>query len=134
MAGMPAIFFGHGNPMNALLDNPYTEAWRIIGKQISTPKSIVSVSAHWFVPGSTAQRADRRHPQYRTENHSQFRWFSPRTYQVQYPAAGDPELARRLQRMLAPVPVTPAHSWGLDHGAWSVLRHAWPKADIRLCN
>jgi len=61
MAGMPAIFFGHGNPMNALLDNPYTEAWRIIGKQISTPKSIVSVSAHWFVPGSgfTLRRAPR---------------------------------------------------------------------------
>ena len=121
---LPAIFFGHGNPMNAVLENGYTEAWRLIGRQTSRPKAILSISAHWFVPetGVTVSTAPR--------TLHDFGGFPRELYQVQYPAPGDPDLARRVQQMLEPLPVNLDNSWGLDHGTWSVLRHAYPAADI----
>lgn len=105
-----AIFFGHANPMNALLHNSYSEGWRRIGEQTPRPKAILSVSAHWFVPEtavtiSTAPRTIH-----------DFGGFPRELYQVQYPAPGDPELARRVQPLLAPLPVKVDDSWALDHG------------------
>ena len=121
---MPAIFFGHGNPMNAVTSNGYTEAWRRIGEQTPRPKAVLSISAHWYVPGTGVTIATAP----RTIH--DFGGFPDALYQVQYPAPGDPALAGRVQDLLAPLEVTRDTDWGLDHGTWSVLAHVFPEADV----
>jgi 4,5-DOPA dioxygenase extradiol len=121
---MPAVFFGHGNPMNAIGSNTWTEGWWRIGAGLPRPASILSISAHWYGPGTgvTANTAPR--------TIHDFGGFPAELYQVQYPAPGDPALANRVRDLLAPIDVTLDDSWGLDHGSWSVLKHAFPAADI----
>ena len=116
----PAVFFGHGSPMNAL-GGPYAEAWRELGEAIGKPLGIVMISAHWETRGLgvTAQA--------RPETIHDFGGFPAELHAMQYPAPGSPDLARRVAEL------TQAHaveSWGLDHGTWSVLTHVWPDADV----
>jgi len=121
---MPAIFFGHGNPLNALLRNDYTNRWAAIGASIPKPKAVLCVSAHWYLPGTAVTAM----PSPRTIH--DFGGFPRELYEVQYPAPGSPDLARSVQKLLAHIPVELDERWGLDHGTWSVLCHVFPQADI----
>src|SRR5688572_18766952 len=121
---LPTLFFGHGNPMNALLKNSYTDGWSNVGKTLPSPKTILCISAHWYLPGAavTINTAPR--------TIHDFGGFPRELYDVQYPAPGDPNLAQRVKDLLAPLPVAFDDRWGLDHGTWSVLRHVYPAAKI----
>ena len=121
---MPAIFFGHGNPLNALARNAYTERWAAIGNSLPRPNAVLCVSAHWYLPDIAVTAM----PQPRTIH--DFGGFPKELYQVEYPAPGSPELAHLIRDLLAPVTVEMDESWGLDHGTWSVLCHVFPDADI----
>jgi 4,5-DOPA dioxygenase extradiol len=122
---MPAIFFGHGSPTIALERNRYTASWAALGKALPRPRAIVSVSAHWYRRG-TAVTAMPKPPTIHD-----FRGFPRELHEFEYPAPGDPELARRVQQLLAPVPVELDEAgWGLDHGTWCVLSHVFPQADV----
>ena len=123
---MPTIFFGHGNPMNALSKNSYTEGWASIGKSIPRPKAVLAVSAHWYVP-YCAVTSNLIPPTIHD-----FGGFPKELYRIEYPALGSLELALRVQDLLDPVEVSLDESWGLDHGTWSVLKHVFPNADIPI--
>jgi 4,5-DOPA dioxygenase extradiol len=124
MTRMPSIFFGHGNPMNALQQNAWTEGWARIGRELPKPRAIVCVSAHWYPPATLVTAVERP----RTIH--DFGGFPRPLYEVQYPAPGDLELCRRVQSALSPLEVGLDQRWGLDHGTWSVLVHVFPDADI----
>jgi 4,5-DOPA dioxygenase extradiol len=121
---MPAIFFGHGNPMNALLRNEYTAAWEAIGREMPRPKAILCISAHWYIPGVAVTAMERP----RTIH--DFGGFPRELYEVQYPAPGSPDLAERVRELLALPDEAADQTWGLDHGTWSVLVHVFPEADV----
>jgi 4,5-DOPA dioxygenase extradiol len=120
MTSQPAIFFGHGSPMNAL-GGPYADAWRALGHAVGKPKGVVMVSAHWETMGLgvTAQA--------QPETIHDFGGFPAELHAMQYPAPGSPDLAARVAALTGAAPTT---QWGLDHGTWSVLAHVWPEADV----
>jgi 4,5-DOPA dioxygenase extradiol len=125
MSTMPAAFIGHGSPMNALESNRYTEAWAAFGRSVPRPRAIVAVSAHWFINASavTAMEAP--------PTIHDFFGFPEDLFALRYAAPGDPGLAAELAEIVEPTWVgMDRDSWGLDHGTWSVLVHAFPDADI----
>jgi 4,5-DOPA dioxygenase extradiol len=122
---MPAAFIGHGSPMNALHDNRYTAAWRAFGRAVPTPRAILVISAHWYI-NATAVTAMAR-----PRTIHDFYGFPQELFDVQYPAPGLPDLADEIADIAEPTWVgADVDSWGIDHGSWSVLAHAFPDPSI----
>ena len=121
---MPALFVGHGSPMNAIEDNEFSRIWKAIARQMLKPKAILCISAHWETNGTqvTAMEAPR--------TIHDFYGFPRPLFEKQYPAPGSPELAARIVQLVGESKVMPDQSWGLDHGTWSVLCQMYPQADV----
>jgi 4,5-DOPA dioxygenase extradiol len=120
----PAVFIGHGSPMYALEPNRHTDAWAALGKRLHKPDAILLISAHWLTRGVWLTAM----PQPKTIH--DFGGFPEALFQIQYPAPGSPALAQRVQSLLRQAVVLEEHEWGIDHGAWSVLRYLYPNADV----
>lgn len=122
---MPAMFVGHGSPMNAIEDNTFTRQWRALGKSLPRPKAILCVSAHWMTPGSTRVTSMEK-----PRTIHDFGGFPEELFRQQYPSPGAVETASETIQMVGEPKIVPDHDWGLDHGCWSVLLPMFPQADI----
>jgi 4,5-DOPA dioxygenase extradiol len=121
---MPALYVGHGSPMNAIEDNAFSRSWAALGARLPRPRAILCISAHWLSEGTAVTATDAP----RTIH--DFYGFPDTLYRVSYPAPGAPDLARRIAGMLQSADVQLDLEWGLDHGTWSVLRRMYPQADV----
>lgn len=123
-ARMPVLFLGHGSPMNAIEENEFVSGFRKTGQEMPTPTAVLCISAHWETRGTYVTAME--HP--RTIH--DFGGFPRALFEVQYPAPGSPELAKEVQGLVAKTQVGLDEKWGLDHGAWTVIKHLYPKADV----
>lgn len=121
---MPVLFLGHGNPMNAIEENEFVDGFRTIAKSLPKPNAILCISAHWFTNGTKVTAMEM------PKTIHDFGGFPDELFKVQYPAHGSPILAKETKELLKPIAVELDEKWGLDHGAWSVIKHLYPKADI----
>lgn len=121
---MPALFIGHGSPMNAIEDNEFTQAWAEVGQSIPKPKAILCISAHWQTIGTQVTAMEQ------PKTIHDFFGFPQALFDASYPALGSPELARLIQQTVRSTPIQFDHKWGLDHGTWSVLCRMFPDADV----
>lgn len=124
MPQMPVLFIGHGSPMNAIEENEFVQGWRNIGKTLPHPKAILCVSAHWETRGTFVTAMTK------SKTIHDFGGFPKALYEVEYPAPGSPELANETKQIIKKTTVSLDEKWGLDHGAWSVIRRMYPEADI----
>ncbi len=122
---MPLVFLGHGSPMNAIEDTAFGRAWTELGKSLPRPKAILVVSAHWMTRGTTLVDVSAM-----PRTIHDFYGFPQELYEQTYPAKGDPELARAVATLLASHHAEEDDTWGLDHGAWTVLKYLYPEADV----
>jgi 4,5-DOPA dioxygenase extradiol len=123
---MPVLFLGHGSPMNAIEENEFVTGWRNIGKTIPKPNAILCISAHWETRGTFVTAMEK------PGTIHDFGGFPTELYEVQYPAPGSPELAKETKTLIKKAEVGLDDKWGLDHGCWSVVKHLYPEADIRV--
>jgi 4,5-DOPA dioxygenase extradiol len=122
---MPALFIGHGSPMNAIENNTFSQEWQRLGKTVlPIPKAVLCISAHWETEGTHITAM----PKPKTIH--DFGGFPEPLYNIQYPAPGMPELASHTQKLVQKTRLGLNHEWGLDHGTWSILRHIYPNADV----
>jgi len=121
---LPALFVGHGSPMNAIEDNEFSQTWAKFGREIPKPKAVLVISAHWLTNGTFVTAMENP----RTIH--DFGGFPQELFKVQYPAKGSPELATETAKLIATTNVGLDHEWGLDHGTWSIVKHMYPNADI----
>lgn len=121
---MPVLFLGHGSPMNAIELNEFSSGWRAVGKSLPVPGAILCISAHWETKGTFVTAMEKP----RTIH--DFGGFPQALFDVQYPAPGSPELAVETSNLITQTQVGQDETWGLDHGAWSVIKHLYPKADV----
>ena len=121
---MPALFVGHGNPMNAIEDNEFSKKWTEVGLALPTPEAILSISAHWETVGTRVTAMPEPETLY------DFHGFPQPLYEKQYPAPGAPDLARSIKQNVVDSLIHLDFSWGLDHGTWSVLSRMFPWADV----
>lgn len=121
---MPVLFVGHGSPMNGIEDNEFSKRWTNIAKEIPTPTAVLVISAHWFTKGTSITAMDF------PKTIHDFGGFPEALYQVQYPAPGNPVLAKETASLIHSTHVELDHDWGLDHGTWTIVRHMYPEANI----
>lgn len=122
---MPVVFLGHGSPMNALEDTSFSRAWTDLGQSLPRPRAILVVSAHWMTQGTTLVDVSAM-----PRTIHDFYGFPEPLYQMHYDAPGDPELARSVAALLASHHSDVDDTWGLDHGAWTILKYLYPGADV----
>ena len=121
---MPVLFLGHGSPMNAIEENEFVAGFRKVGSEITRPTAILCISAHWETQGTFVTAMEKP----RTIH--DFGGFPKALFDVQYPAPGNPELAKETKSLVSKTEVGLDEKWGLDHGAWSVIKHLYPDADV----
>lgn len=121
---LPALFIGHGSPMNGIEDNDFSQRWQGLAKEIPVPTAVIVISAHWFTRGTHITAME--HP----ETIHDFGGFPKELFAVQYPAPGSPSLAQETASTVHTTTIELAHDWGLDHGTWTVVRHMYPEAKI----
>jgi 4,5-DOPA dioxygenase extradiol len=121
---MPVLFLGHGSPMNAIEENEFVLGFKKIAQTLPQPQAILCISAHWFTKGTKVTAMEM------PKTIHDFGGFPKALFDVQYPAKGSPELAKLTQQILHPTSVNLDNDWGLDHGAWSVIKHLYPEANI----
>ena len=121
---MPVLFLGHGSPMNAIEENEFVQGFRKVGSEVPRPQAILCISAHWETRGTQVTAMER------PKTIHDFGGFPKALFDVQYPAPGSPELAKETKRLVQSTDVVLDQQWGLDHGAWSVVKHLYPNADV----